>query len=160
MAPQLHRNCTSERSACSFLEPSPKTNTYCQLAERAPSSRCLRLCISTLYRKCFPYLRAHQKPHFSTLLSFTKSVVKKNEENVSFPRTPRMSSWDPFTIHTHLLHNLRGFSSEQQGFHLKRSTYFFSSPHHMTTRHLSEILLQSKRRKKAKDFTLQALFSQ
>lgn len=125
-------NCTeiaqaSDRRAV-FSNHSPQTNTYCQLAEGALSSRCLRLCISTLYRKCFPHLRAHQKPHFSTLLSFTKSVVKKNEENVSFPRTPRMSSWDPFTIHTHLLHNLRGFSSKQQGFHLKRPTYFFSAP--------------------------------
>ena len=39
-----------------------------------------------------------------------------------------MSCWDHFTIHTHLLHNLRGFSSKQQGLHLKRSTYIFSAP--------------------------------
>lgn len=38
-----------------------------------------------------------------------------------------------FTVHTHLLHNLRGFSSEQQGLHLKRSTYIFSSPPHDDT---------------------------
>jgi len=39
-----------------------------------------------------------------------------------------MSCWDHFVILSLLLLNLRGFSSKQQGLHLKRSTYIFSSP--------------------------------
>jgi len=62
------------------------------------------------------------------LLSFTKSVVKKNRRNISSPRTPRMSCWDHFVTLSHLLLNLRGVSRKQQGLHLKRSTYIFSSP--------------------------------
>jgi len=85
MAPQLHRNCTSDRPTCSFPELLPQTNTYCQLVKGAPSSRCLRLCFSTLYRKYFPHLRAHQKPHCSTLLSFTKLVVKKSRRRRFVP---------------------------------------------------------------------------
>ena len=80
-----------------------------------------------------PHLRAHQKDHFSMLLSFTKSVVKKTEEDVSSPRTPRMSCWDHFAIHSLLLLNLRGFSSKRQGSRLKRPTYFFSAPSHGDT---------------------------
>lgn len=86
------------------------------------------MCFSTLYRKCIPHLRAHQKDHFSTLLSFTKSVVKKAEEDVSPLRAPRMSCWDHFVILSLLLLNLRGFSSKQQGFHLERPTCIFSAP--------------------------------
>ena len=37
-----------------------------------------------------------------------------------------MSCWYHFAIHSHLLHNLRGFSSKQQGLHLKQPTYRFS----------------------------------
>lgn len=39
-----------------------------------------------------------------------------------------MSCWDHFVILSLLLLNLRGFSSKQQGLHLKRPTYIFSSP--------------------------------
>ena len=39
-----------------------------------------------------------------------------------------MSCWDHFVILSLLLLNLRGFSSKQQGLHLKRPTYFFSAP--------------------------------
>ena len=85
------------------------------------------MCFSTLYRKCFSHLRAHQKDHFSTFLSFTKSVVKKSRRRRFAPSGTSLSSWHYFVILSHLLHNLRGFSSKQQGLHLKRSTYIFSS---------------------------------
>ena len=39
-----------------------------------------------------------------------------------------MSCWDHFVTLSHLLLNLRGVSRKQQGLHLKRSTYIFSSP--------------------------------
>ena len=159
MAPQLHRNCTSERSACSFLEPFPQTNTYCQLAEGALSSRCLRLCISTLYRKCFPHLRAHQKSRFSTLLSFTKLVVKKSRRKrfVSSDISDELLG----SFHHPYASIAQSEGVQQQATRVSPQTVdlLFLLPHHMTTRHLSEILLQAKRRKEAKDFTLQALFS-
>ena len=124
-------NCTEiaqvEPSACSFPDPLSNTKTYSQLIEGSSSSRCQRLYFSTLYRKCFTRFLAHQKHYFSTLLSFTKLVVKKAEEDISFPRAPRISCWYHFTIHSHLLHNLRGGgSSKQQGLHLKQPTYRFS----------------------------------
>ncbi len=75
-----------------------------------------------------PYLRAHQKGHFSTLLSFTKSVVKKSRGRRFAPSGTSVSSWHYFVILSLLLLNLRGFSRKQQGLHLKRSTYIFSSP--------------------------------
>ena len=55
-------------------------------------------------------------------------LSKKAEEDVSPPLTPRMSCWDHFAIHSHLLPHRRGFSSKRQGPHRKRPTYFFSSP--------------------------------
>ena len=160
MAPQLHRNCTSERSACSFLEPSPKTNTYCQLAERAPSSRCLRLCISTLYRKCFPHLRAHQKPHFSTLLSFTKSVVKKNRRKRFVPSDTSDEQLGSFHHPYASIAQSEGVQQQATRASPQTVDLHFLRPLHMATRHLSEILLQAKRRKEAKDSNRQALYSQ
>lgn len=75
-----------------------------------------------------PHLRAHQKDHFSTLLSFTKSVVKKSRRKRFVPPGTSVSSWHYFVILSLLLLNLRGFSSKRQGLHLKRSTYIFSAP--------------------------------
>lgn len=86
------------------------------------------MCFSTLYRKCFSHLRAHQNPHFSTLLSFAKSVVKKSRRRRFAPSDISVSSWHYFVILSHLLLNLRSFSSKQQGFHLKRPTCIFSAP--------------------------------
>lgn len=43
------------------------------------------------------------------------------------PSGTSVSSWHYFVILSHLLLNLRGFSSKQQGLHLKRPTYFFSA---------------------------------
>ena len=55
-------------------------------------------------------------------------LSKKAEEDVSSPRTPRMSCWDHFAIHSHLLPHRRGFSSKRQGPHRKRPTCIFSAP--------------------------------
>lgn len=159
MAPQLHRNCTSERPTCSFLELLPQTYTYCQLAGGAPSSRCLRLCFSTLYRKCFPHLRAHQKPDFSTLLSFTKSVVKKAEEDVSPPRTSRLAV-GIISLSFRIYCSIGGVQQQATRASPQKVDLHFLLPHHMTTRHLSEFLLQAKHRKKAKDLYLQVPLSQ
>lgn len=133
MAPQLHRNCTSDRPACSFPEPLPQTYTYCQLAGGAPSSRCLRLCFSTLYRKCFPHLRAHQNPHFSTFLSFTKSVVKKSRRRRFVPSDISVSSWHYFVILSHLLLNRRGSAASNKGFTSNGRLVFSPPPPHGDT---------------------------
>ena len=140
-------NCTeiaqaSDRRAV-FSNHSPQTNTYCQLAEGALSSRCLRLCISTLYRKCFPHLRAHQKSRFSTLFSFTKLVVKKSRRKrfVSSDISDELLG----SFHHPYASIAQSEGVQQQATRVSPQTadLLFLLPHHMTTRHLSEFFFTS-----------------
>ena len=75
-----------------------------------------------------PFTRSSKESLLNVAFVHEIGCQKKAEEDVSPLRAPRMSYWDHFTIHSYLLHNLRGFSSKQQGLHFKRSTYIFSSP--------------------------------
>lgn len=86
---------------CAFLRFSASAFPIYALSKRVPSQRCF-----------------HSRNQLS----------KKAKEDVSPLRAPRMSCWDHFVILSLLLLNLRGFSSKQQGLHLKRPTYFFSAP--------------------------------
>ena len=93
-------------------EAPPRTVKDCAfLRFTASSSPVFSLIKSTTSQRCF-----HSRNRLS----------KKAEEDISFSRAPRMSCWYHFTIHSHLLHNLRGFSNKQQGLHLKQPTYRFS----------------------------------
>ena len=75
-----------------------------------------------------PFTRSSKRPLLYVSFIHEISCQKKAEEDVSPLRAPRMSCWDHFVILSLLLLNLRGFSSKQQGLHLKRPTYFFSAP--------------------------------
>lgn len=74
------------------------------------------------------FTRSSKRPLLNVAFIHEIGCQKKAEEDVSSPRTPRMSCWDHFAIHSHLFPHQRGFSSKRQGSHLKRPTYFFSSP--------------------------------
>lgn len=75
-----------------------------------------------------PHLRAHQKDHFSTLLSFTKSVDKKSRRRRFAPSGTSNELLGSFRYPFASIAQPEGFSNKQQGFHLKRPTCIFSSP--------------------------------
>ena len=75
-----------------------------------------------------PFTRSAKESLLNVAFVHEIGCQKKAEEDVSPLRAPRMSCWDHFVILSLLLLNLRGFSSKQQGLHLKRPTYFFSAP--------------------------------
>ncbi len=132
MAPQLHRNCTSERSTCSFPAPLPQTNTYCQLVEGAPPHAAKDCAFLRFTTSASPFTRS-SKDHFSTLLSFTKSVVKKSRRRRFAPSGTSVSSWDHFAIHSHLLLNRRGSAASNKGFTSNGRLVFSPPPPHGDT---------------------------
>lgn len=85
------------------------------------------MCFSTLYRKCFPHLRAQQKSPFSTLLSFTKSVVKKAEEDVSPLRAPRLAV-GIISLSFRIYCSIGGVQQQATRVSLQRPTCIFSAP--------------------------------
>lgn len=74
-----------------------------------------------------PFTRSSKRPFLYVAFIHEIGCQKKQKKHF-VPSDTSVSSWHYFVILSHLLHNLRGFSSKQQGFHPKRSTYFFSSP--------------------------------
>lgn len=105
--------------------------------ERKPTANLLNEALPRAVKDCaflrftasvFPIYALIKKTTSLCCFHSLNRLSKKAEEDVSPLRAPRMSCWDHFVILSLLLLNLRGFSSKQQGFHLKRPTYFFSAP--------------------------------
>ncbi len=111
-----------------FQNPYPKRKPTANLLKEAPPGADKDCTFLRFTASAFPSYALIKILTSQRCFHSRNRLSKKAEENVSSPRTPRMSCWDHFAIQSYLLHNLRGFSRKQQGFHLKRSTYFFSSP--------------------------------
>lgn len=79
-----------------------------------------------------PFTRSSKRPLL--YVAFIHEIgCQKSRRRRFAPSGTSVSSWHYFVILSHLLLNLRGFSSKQQGLHLKRPTYFFSAPPHGDT---------------------------
>lgn len=74
-----------------------------------------------------PFTRSSKRPLLYVAFIHEISCQKSRRKRFA-PSGISVSSWHYFVILSLLLLNLRGFSSKQQGLHLKRSTYIFSSP--------------------------------
>lgn len=74
-----------------------------------------------------PFTRSSKRPRLYVSFILEISCQKSRRRRFA-PSGTSVSSWHYFVILSHLLLNLRGFSSKQQGLHLKRPTYFFSAP--------------------------------
>lgn len=125
-------NCTEIAQASDRRAVFP--NPY---QERKPTANLLNEALPRAVKDCtflrftasvFPIYALIKKTTSLRFFHSRNQLSKKAEEDVSPLRAPRMSCWDHFVILSLLLLNLRGFSSKQQGLHLKRPTYFFSAP--------------------------------
>ena len=107
-----------------------------------------------------PHLRAHPKDHFSTLLSFTKSIVKKSRRRRFAPSDTSDELLGSFRYPFASITPSEGFQQQATRVSPLTADLLFLRPLHMATLYLSEFLLQAQHCKKAKGFTLQDLFSQ
>ena len=80
-----------------------------------------------------PFTRSSKAPLLNIAFIHEIDCQKKAEEDVSSPRAPQMSCWNPFTIHTHLLHNLRGSAASNKGFTSNGRLVFSPPPPHGDT---------------------------
>lgn len=80
-----------------------------------------------------PHLRAQQKSPFSTLLSFTKPVVKKSRRRRFAPSGTSVSNWHYFVILSYLLLNRRGLAASNKGFTSNGRLTFSPLPPHGDT---------------------------
>lgn len=105
-----------------------------------------------------PFTRSSKRP--LRYVAFIHEIgCQKNRRNVSSPRTPRLAVG--IILLSFLIYcSIRGVQQQATRVSPQTADLYFLRPRHMTTRHLSEILLQAKRRKEAKDFNRQALYSQ
>ncbi len=133
MAPQLHRNCTSERSACSFLEPFPQTNTYCQLAEGAPPHAAKDCAFLRFTASAFPIYALIKKTTSLRCFHSRNRLSKKSRRKRFVPSDTSVSSWDHFAIHSHLLLNRRGSAASNKGFTSNGRLVFSPPPPHGDT---------------------------
>ena len=78
-------------------------------------------------------MRSSKRPLLYVAFIHEISCQKKAEEDVSSPRTPRMSCWDHFAIHSHLLLNRRGSAASNKGFTSNGRLVFSQPPPHGDT---------------------------
>ncbi len=159
MAPQLHRNCTSERSTCSFPAPLPQTNTYCQLVEGAPPHAAKDCAFLRFTASAFPIYALIKKTTSLRCFHSRNQLSKKAEEDVSPLRAPRLAV-GIISLSFRIYCSIGGVQQQATRVSPQTADLYFLLPLHMATLYLSEFLLQAKHRKKAKDFNRQALFSQ
>lgn len=133
MAPQLHRNCTSERSTCSFPAPLPQTNTYCQLVEGAPPHAAKDCAFLRFTASAFPIYALIKKTTSLRCFHSRNRLSKKSRRKRFVPSDTSVSSWDHFAIHSHLLLNRRGSAASNKGFTSNGRLVF--SPPPSTWRH-------------------------
>ena len=124
-------NCTeiaqaSDRRAV-FPHHSPKRTPTANLLKE-PLFALPKIVLFYALPQVLPHLRAHQKATSLRCFHSRNRLSKKSRRKRFAPSGTSVSSWHYFVILSLLLLNLRGFSSKQQGLHLKRSTYIFSSP--------------------------------
>ena len=127
MAPQLHRNCTSERPTCSFPAPLPQTNTYCQLVEGAPPRAAKDCAFLRFTTSASPFTRSSKRPLL--YVAFIHEIgCQKSRGRRFVPSDTSDELLGSFRYPFASIAQPEGFSSKQQGFHLKRPTCIFSSP--------------------------------
>lgn len=116
MAPQLHRNCTSERSTCSFPAPLPQTNTYCQLVEGAPPHAAKDCAFLRFTASAFPIYALSKRVPSQRCFHSRNQLSKKSRRRRFAPLGTSVSSWHYFVILSHLLLNRRGSAASNKGF--------------------------------------------
>lgn len=153
MAPQLHRNCTSERSACSFLEPFPQTNTYCQLAEGAPPHAAKDCAFLRFTASAFPIYALIKKTTSLRCFHSRNRLSKKSRRKRFVPSDTSVSSWDHFAIHSHLLLNRRGSAASNKGFTSNGRLVFSPPPPHGDTPASPNFFYKPNTARKPKTYT-------
>ena len=128
-------NCTEIAQASGrravFSNHSPKRTPTANLQKELPPRAALDCAFLRYTASAFPIYALIKSPASQHCFHSRNRLSKKSRRKRFVSSDISDELLGSFTVHTHLLHNLRGFSSKQQGFHLKRSTYFFSSspPH-------------------------------
>lgn len=129
-------NCTEIAQAIDrravFPHHSPKRTPTANLLKE-PLFALPKIVLFYALPQVLPHLRAHQKTTSLRCFHSRNRLSKKSRRKRFAPSGTSVSSWHYFVILSLLLLNLRGFSSKQQGLHLKRSTYVFSPPPHDDT---------------------------
>lgn len=105
-----------------------------------------------------PFTRLAKESLLNVAFIHEISCQKKAEEDVSPLRSPRLAV-GIISLSFRIYCSIGGVQQQVTRVSPQTADLYFLRPHHMTTRHLSEILLQAKHRKKAKDLYLQVPLS-